>query len=248
MIKSFALILTFLTRIPIRINGDIKNEDFARGIVLIPLVGLLIGFFMAAIFYTHNWFKMPVVSLIIWVFYIWLTGGLHIDGLADTFDGVFSNRSKERILEIMKDSRIGTFGVLAIFILFISNIVLTTYVNIFIIMLTPFIGRCCTLMTCSISDYAKDKGMGKSFIDYCGVKELIVSVIYPCIIIGTLYLLNRVDIFIIVPVVITYMFTIMFVKYINNKIGGMTGDTIGSVIEITQCVFLFSAYIVGELL
>lgn len=247
MIRSFILMLTFLTRIPIKIKGIINSSDFAKGVIFMPLVGFIIGLFMSSIFYLSNWLEPLVVSLLIWIFYICITGGLHLDGLADTFDGIFSNRDKDKILEIMKDSRVGTFGLIGIVIILISNIILTSYINLVIILITPIIGRSIALMACSISNYAKDNGLGKDLINYCGVKELIISFLYPSIILGILSLLNVLSMILVFSILVTYIITFLIIKYISNKINGMTGDTIGCVIELSQCVFLLTTYLIGEI-
>ena len=249
--KSFLMMLTFLTRIPIKINGELNDEHFKRGIIFMPTVGIIIGLLMGAIFYLGNYFDILVISLTMWLIYIWITGGLHIDGLGDTFDGVFSNRKKEEIFEIMKDSRMGTFGTLAIFSVFASNIILSANVAIIVIVITPIIGRSCALMACSISDYAKENGIGKNFVDYCGTKELVISLLYPIFVIFAIYFL-KIDIkwvkAMVVSIIATLIIATGIVKYIKGKIGGMTGDTIGCMVETTQTIFLFASYMAGELI
>ena len=240
--KSFLLMLTFLTRIPIKYPYEYKKEDLSRGISLLPLIGLIIGMILWGVAILTSRLDNMVTSLLVWSIYIWITGGLHIDGLADTVDGVFSNRDQERMLEIMKDSRIGTFGVISILMMLAFNIVLTNYIDYKLLVLVPVIGRSCALLISSVSKYARDEGMGKEFIESCGRKERIMSYIYP-IIIGSI-----IDYKLIIPIVITMIVALYLVKHINNKIGGITGDVIGFTIEITQTIFIFVAYILNGVL
>lgn len=238
--KGFLLMITFLTRIPIKINFKYKSEDFLNAIFMMPLVGLIIGGFMYLVALSSRCFDKPVVSVFIWVCYIWITGGLHIDGLADSIDGVFSNRGKERALEIMKDSRVGTFGVLAIFLVYALNIVLTSYVEIGYIILTPIVGRCCAVFAASISVYARpENGMGKGIVETCGTKEAVLAIMITAV---ASYLCVGVEALAILLWII--LITIGLVKYFTNRIGGMTGDTIGFTVEFMQSIFLLISYVV----
>ena len=103
-----------MTRIPIK--ADIGfDEEFHKSIVYFPLVGFVIGlisFLIGSL--ALKIFDPFVTSILIVAGEVILTGGLHIDGLGDTFDAIYSNRDKERMLEIMKDSRLGTNSLLAI--------------------------------------------------------------------------------------------------------------------------------------
>ena len=111
-----------MTRIPIK--ADIGfDEEFHKSIVYFPLVGFVIGLisFLIGIL-ALKIFDPFVTSILIVAGEVVLTGGLHIDGLGDTFDAIYSNRDKERMLEIMKDSRLGTNSLLAILFLVLIKI------------------------------------------------------------------------------------------------------------------------------
>ena len=113
--RYFLITLQFLTRIPA--NKDLKasEEDFAKGIAYFPIVGLIIGVFNLTVLITASKVLggvFPVICCLIAGTAI--TGGIHVDGLADTCDGIFSSRSRDRMLEIMRDSRIGTIGTIEI--------------------------------------------------------------------------------------------------------------------------------------
>lgn len=242
--KSFLLIITFFTRIPVKYNYEYREEDFIRGIKFLPLVGLLIGAAMYIPAFLKNIFHSPIISLLIWIIYICITGGLHIDGLADTYDGLFSNRNREEILEIMKDSRIGTFGVLGVLLLIIWNLLLTNYIDIKLIILVPLVGRSAAILSASISKYARErKGMGKAFIENCGASEAIFAIIFSYIIAFVFVKFQALLI-----LTITYLIVIILTKKIKVKIGGMTGDTIGFIIELSQGIFIFILYLSNVLI
>lgn len=104
----------FLSRFPVRAELDFTPELLRRSARYYPLVGAAIGLCVWAFGIFGAWLLPPlpaaVLALILWV---WLTGGLHLDGWMDTADGLLSYRSREKMLEIMKDSRVGAMGVLA---------------------------------------------------------------------------------------------------------------------------------------
>ncbi|WP_427339676.1 adenosylcobinamide-GDP ribazoletransferase [Caloranaerobacter sp. DY30410] len=242
--KSFLLMITFLTRLPIKVNFEFTEEDFIKGIKYLPIVGFVIGVLLWAVSKTSYLIDRAVTVLFVWMFYIWITGGLHLDGLADSFDGVFSNRNKEKILDIMKDSRIGTFGVIGIIFVILLNIVLSYFVDFKVLIIIPVLGRSCGVLSCTINTYArKDKGMGKSFVEYSDFKDAIF-VIFITIVISIIffdYTLAFSEIFI-------FLYALLLGVYFKKKIGGMTGDTIGAVIELSQTFSLLLFYLLRGLI
>lgn len=242
--KSLLLMITFFTRIPVKYNYDYDEKDLINGIKLFPVIGLIIGFIMYIPVFFKDIVHAPVVALLSWIIYIWITGGLHIDGLADTFDGVFSNRDREKILEIMRDSRIGTFGVIGIIMILIWNLVFTCYIDFKLLIILPVVGRSAAILSASNTKYArKGQGMGKAFIENCRKKEVVISTTFAIILsllVG--YPISTIALF------STLAVAILISKYINNKIGGNTGDTIGFIIEISQSVFILFAYLLGRLM
>lgn len=115
----------FLSRFPVKAELDFTPELLRRSAKHYPLVGLAIGFtvWLAAYLSGEMLPSLPAaaVTLIVWV---WLTGGLHLDGWMDSADALLSYRSREKMLEIMKDSRVGAMGVLACTLLLLLKIAL----------------------------------------------------------------------------------------------------------------------------
>lgn len=238
-IKRFFLMIQFLTRIPIPVRFDATNEDYGKGLIFAPIIGLLIGAVLLGVYKLFTPFlQIEGRVAIVIVFYILLTGGLHIDGLGDTFDGVFSNRPREKMLEIMRDSRIGTFGLLAIvMVLFLDFWLLRDVLDkgfIYAIIMFPMAGRIGSIISSSISSYArKGEGLGKSFIEYCGTKEFVLGIILyvtACVFVG-----GTVGGIISAITVATAILTTL---YFTNKLGGATGDVLGAVCELNQLFFL----------
>src|SRR5665811_22542 len=118
--KTFLNAIGFLTILKIPKRIYLKKQIFWKISYFFPLTGIVIGLFMSALYLAAQ-FIFPVIACIIIVlgFEVLITGAMHLDGFADTIDGVFSGETdKSKILEIMKKSDIGVFGVVALIFLF----------------------------------------------------------------------------------------------------------------------------------
>jgi len=239
--KGFLLMLSFFTRLPVRYTHEFRQEVFIRGIKYTPAVGVILGMIMWGAYKSLLWMDVPVMSVLLVLAYIWLTGGLHIDGLSDTCDGIFSSRSRERALEIMKDSRVGAFGVIAIITIVAVYLILFCYIGD-AIFLMPVIGRCCGVISCIRGKYVREDGMGKAFVENCGPLEIGIAAIVP-LALGLYFYGWPVAI----AVLASFGFTLAQTAWIRSKLGGTTGDTIGFSIETSQAFFLFAAYSTGML-
>lgn len=240
--KSFILMLTFLTRIPISYSFSFNSKDFIKGIKYMPVIGLIIGGILYPISYYGEKMAPIVASLLLIVGYLIITGGLHLDGLADVSDGIFSCRDRDRMFEIMKDSRIGSFGVIALILYFMSMLALLGYSNPVTILIFPVAGRCFALFVCSINEYAKESGMGKDFIDNTKWFHVVAGFI---LLVALIVLLK--EYLLLGAVVITSLIVMMVSASISKKLGGITGDVIGMTVEFSQVVFLLSAYLLETL-
>jgi adenosylcobinamide-GDP ribazoletransferase len=247
--KRIILMIQFFTTIPIPVNIESDNEDFGKGLLFAPFIGFFLGILLMIVYLLTRIILPPiVVAAFIAAAYAILSGGLHLDGLADSFDGLFSNRSKDRMLEIMRDSRIGTNGVLGLLFVTLINFTLLYWIISSgieistvakVIILIPVSGRMGSLISAGISDYArKGEGLGKSFIDFCGMKEILIGNLIALIIFfitfgGIGLLLSLIPMF----------SAIILTKMLTNKIDGATGDILGAVCELNQLLFLFCSVI-----
>lgn len=244
LIRRFILMIQFLTRIPVPIKIDAKDEDYGKGLIFAPLAGLLIGGILAGAWYLLSFiFPAYINAVVVIVIYVAISGGIHLDGLGDTMDGIFSGRPREKMLEIMRDSRIGTYallGIVSVLLLdmaFIFSLENNSIIKILILM--PVAGRVGSLIGAGISKYARSgSGLGKAFIDNCGISEILYGLslyLIPFILIiwpgGILLSL--------VPVIAAYITT----KLLTRKLGGATGDILGAVCEINQVIFLAAAFV-----
>lgn len=245
--KSFRLALSFLTIIP---GGMAKPADrnlFVSSTKYFPLVGLIIGIVAATVYWIAS-YKLPdlassalsVFSLVI------ITRALHLDGLADTFDGLLGGKDREHALSIMKDSRIGSFGAAAIVLAIMLKIVLLTSIEsslkIGAIVLFPVIGRWSATVALSTQPYAKvGPGLGSLFMDTNGLnrRTIAIALIVPSAItiISAVITIKSLAVIVMAAAVI---FTMLFMFVVRRKIGGMTGDTIGAMIELSEITVLLA--------
>lgn len=247
IVKRFVIMLQFMTAIPLRINLNIDSKDLGKGLALLPLIGLILGGIMAIVYKGLVQVFPPLITAVfLIVAYLMLSGGLHFDGLGDTFDGVFSNRSRERMLEIMHDSRIGTNAALAIISVILIHVAfltsLTPGLMVKTLILMPVAGRIGCLVAAGTSQYArKDESLGKPFIDYCGIREVLIGLlIYFAIFLAFL------DITYGIISIITVLFSFILSKYFSGKVGGVTGDILGAVCELSQVFFLMMVYLCSK--
>ena len=243
-IKRFILMLQFMTTIPIPARLNVTQEDFGKGLVFAPVIGLTIGGMLAVSWYLLIQVFSPAITAVMTVIvYILLTGGLHLDGLADTADGIFSNRPRERILDIMRDSRIGTNGVLALVAVLLLDIMLISGINgeqtIKSLLLMPVAGRIGSLVGAGMSEYARQgEGLGRSFVEYCGPVQVIIGLIVSLAIF--LGLLGKYAVIFVLPILMAFALS----RFLGRKIGGVTGDILGAVCELNQVIFLIAICVI----
>ncbi len=241
--KGFILMLTFMTRFPVNYSFEFNREDFVKGIKYMPIIGLIIGACLYPITFMSGKVAPSVMAILVLMAYLMITGGLHLDGLADVSDGLFSCRDKERMFEIMKDSRIGAFGVIALIFYFISMLVLLGLSEATTILIFPLVGRAVAMMVCSVSKYARLAGLGKDVVDETTYRHGIGAMIFVVLMIMGLKQYILLGGFIITSIIIGCI-----VRSIHNKLDGITGDVVGMTIECSQVIFLLSTYLLNQLI
>ena len=238
--RGFLVALQFLTILPLEIKSELKEKDFGRALIYFPVIGALIGLVLALVLLAFDFLPNLAKIALVLTSSIIITGAMHLDGFADTCDGFFSGKSKEKILSIMHDPHIGTIGTIAVVSLLLLKFSLMASISKDIlwkslIMMAVF-SRWIQVLACYLSKYAKEFGKARFFIEYASLKEVIIG---GLITVTLLYVLeNWKGLFLFIPVLAA---AFLLINYIKRRIGGMTGDTIGAVSEIIEvCVLLFS--------
>lgn len=204
-------------------------------------VGLLIG--AAACGLDHLMMKRfsPLVSsTFIVLFIVIVTGGLHLDGLSDTFDAVFSMKSKEEKLRIMRDSGIGAFGVIAIVFAIILKILLLSELpepdRMSTILVFPAISRVSLLLPALIYEYPRVTGKGAGFVKYMTPAVLLFGFAVSLV---TLFFIMQIKG--VVMLISAFVFSLLMAHIFSRRIGGITGDMLGAVNELTGIFVLLIA-------
>ncbi len=242
-----------MTRIPIKADMGF-DEEFHKSIVYFPLVGIVIGlisFIIGSL--AIQIFDPFITAIIIVAGEVILTGGLHIDGLGDTFDAIYSNRDKERMLEIMKDSRLGTNSLLAILFLILIKIgLLNSAINsnlMCLIIFMPMISRLGVIVMLYKTVTPRKVGMGNIFIGKATKGMFITAILYTVAILVLIskfvFLSTNLNIIkLLLSIVVVMLFNYLFKNHIYKKIDGVTGDILGCTIELGELIFLLFSYIV----
>ena len=245
ILNNFLISLQFLTIINIKTDTPIDEKSFGKSVIFFPLIGAFIGVLLVIISrLTSAFLPVSVSDAIVLAVLILVTGGLHIDGFADTVDGFAGGKNKDDILRIMKDSRIGTFGVVGIVMLLLTKYLslqsLQPDTKYFVLITMPVIGRWSVLPMGLFFKYARiEGGTGKIFAESIRLKELIIGTIMALAIIIPLFRLKG---FLMLAVI--FIVTLLIGRYSKRKINGITGDVFGATIEINELIILILSQLV----
>lgn len=243
MIRNLTSAIRTLTIIPV--PGK-ETDDFSRCLMFFPWIGLLIGAIVAGFAIVLVRFlpsDYPVVILVLGAATV-ITGCLHIDGLADVFDGFGGGKSREQILTIFKDSRLGTYGVTVLvfdlllkFFLYFHLIINRAWA---VLILSFVVSRGAQAVSLCIMPYSGlNPGTASAFANNKAQMPVIISLTIAVIL--SFFLINQYVIMI--SLVTTCILCGLFLYICQRKIAGITGDCIGAVNEIAEIAVLFSGYV-----
>lgn len=239
-INDFLLYVQFFTRIPVNKELECSDENFIRGSSFFPIIALIIGGIQYLVYLFCNKFLPPsITSIFVVLTAVLLTGALHMDGLGDVCDGFFAFKGgKEKIIEIMKDSRIGAYCCIAIVIdiLFKYQLIKLAIESFTpeMIIIAPVMGRLAVVLISTIGKPAKETGSGNLFIGRISWQKLIVTSVIAILIQAIFITPKAIIINMITVLVVTYLFNM----FCNSKINGLTGDTLGAINEIVEILIL----------
>lgn len=247
--KTLILLIQFFTRIPVPVEINMAEINLKKGSVLLPFVGLIIGAWNWLVFSLVD-FVMPLpVAIIAGLFAeIIVTGGFHVDALADTADGLFSSRKKERMLEIMKDSRVGANGVIAIcfYFLFYAALFISvpdaTQIG-WLFLVLPIVAKGVTMLLFAKMSYAGSKeGLGAIFL---GVSFWTVAFSQVIVLVFVGLFFSYVGM---IAYALVVLFAMIYRAFVYKRIGGMNGDTLGAGGQMGQLVCLFCLVLIWGLI
>lgn len=248
--SEFLIGLQFLTRISVVRQTVWTEEAFGRSVKFFPLVGAVLGIFqtvLIGILATVTNGGVPVFTGAVGFFLsVALTGGIHCDGLMDSADGLLSGRERAKMLEIMKDSRAGAFGVVALVtvaalqISALAELVrLSETWALAAIFVAPVLGRLMMVLVIALYPYARPSGIGLAFSKFTTKKTLGIAALQAVLLSAPLVFFDA-EIFLatILAAAVAVLFTMRFGKFATEKLGGVTGDIYGAAEILSETVIL----------
>ena len=238
MIRPFLIALQFLTRIPVWTNDQYSDQDIGNSLLYYPLVGFIIGLLL----FTSSWMlneNPPLVTaallLTIWVV---LTGGLHLDGLADSADAWIGGMgNQEKTLLIMKDPNCGPAGTVAIILILLLKFTalhtLSIAGNWSVLLFALILSRAVLPLLFLTTAYVRTDGLGVTLSKYQPhrmSKLVIATTIILVMLTG-----GSDGILLIITTLITFLFLRVLML---RRIGGTTGDTAGALVEICETMLV----------
>lgn len=237
-LRALVTAFVFLTRIPMPALNDYKAEDSGRALAYFPVVGLVIGF---SLLLTTALLPLPplVLAALLLTLWVFITGGLHIDGLGDSADGWLGGLGdKARTLEIMKDPRSGSAALMTVgCLLIVKFAALATLIEqqyYAALLLTPIIGRCIPPILFMSTPYVSKNGIAKDFIEHAD-KTMIAIVLAVTAVLCLLFLgFITTIVMVIISSTILYGLRNLMIR----RLEGNTGDTTGAAVEIIEASVL----------
>lgn len=232
---AFLLALQFLTRVPVSINTTVSDKQLGLSVLYYPLIGLLIGAAMVLLTTGLAQVAISVQAALLLTFWVIITGGLHLDGLADCADawvGGFGN--PQRSLEIMKDPASGPIAVLSLILLLLLKWTVLTELlaksQLTGLLVAPMIGRCAILALMLTTPYLRKKGLSTVLLQHLPLPPTKI------ILLGCLLLAVFTVGF--VPIVLAMLMLWWVRKLALQRLGGVTGDVYGAAVELVEATLL----------
>ena len=206
-----------------------------------PVVGLLLGLVLAGINYLLlllGFLRLSIDTILV-ILLVILTGGIHLDGLSDTFDAILSRKDRDEMLKIMRDSQAGVMGILSIVSAILLKISLLYSIDarlkIVSLILICTLSRWSLVFSVFLFPYARQEGKAKIFIENINSRIFIFTTLLTLFMAMAVWKIKGLLIFLTIA-----LCAYIFGRFINKKIGGITGDTLGATNELIELIILLS--------
>ena len=244
---SFLATMQFLTGIPVPLKRELTPEQLGKATAFFPLVGLVLGGILAGLNWVFNLFlPSPVVNILLIVSLVALTGAMHLDGFADTCDGMAGHKSVEERWKVMRDSRTGAFGVVGIALLLITKYVALDNVSANFmtaaLIFVPVVSRWAMVYAIFAFRYARPQGLGTAYKNATQWTQFITATVLTLAIAGALYPLFHFAGFLLFAGILIVATILGF--YFRYKFAGQTGDTYGALNETSEVMALLFIVII----
>jgi adenosylcobinamide-GDP ribazoletransferase len=240
-VRAVVAAFAFLTRLPLW-AGPMRDVDLGRSVSFFPIVGLVLGLVLTVLGFALSGTFAPGLTAVILVALLGgLTGGLHLDGLADLFDGVGGGRGdRARTLEIMRDSRVGAHGAAALVLLLLAKVLALAQVlgrgDLMTVLMFPAVARWAVTPAIAFVPYARPEGLGRAFSGEAGLWQVLAATIVTAAVLAALGLRR------LVPAAAAALLVVAGLSlWVRRRIGGLTGDAYGAAIELAEVTVLLIA-------
>lgn len=239
-LSYFLAALGYFTRVPVPAWVGFSAESLQQAARYLPAVGLLVGGIAAAVFWgAAKLWPVPVAVLLAMAASIAVTGAFHEDGLSDTADGLGGGWDKQRILEIMKDSRVGSYGVVALVLALLGKFALLTSLDVecvpIALIAAHAFSRFCALVLMATMDYARDDSQSKA-------KPVAARLSFGALLFALVFaaapLLWLPPVQALAGVLLAMLATLWLARKCRRWLGGYTGDCLGAVQQVAELGFL----------
>jgi len=236
----FLFALQFLTIIPVRTKRVPDTDNLSRATLFFPFIGLFLGLILVGLNICLSLLRLDawLSSVILVSLLTILTGALHLDGLADTFDALGSRQSPEKMLAIMRDSHIGTMGMLSMLLVILLKVSLLSALPPVLknqaLLLMGMVSRTGLVLLMGLFPYARKEGKASPFMD--GMRPLYSGLVVGLCIVLTGFLGGVSGLLVCLS---SFVLLLIMGRWLSRKIGGITGDILGAGCELSEVLVLF---------
>lgn len=242
--RNLILAIQFLTRLPTPQLRNFESSDLARSAAWFPVVGVVVGALVTAMALLGSKFDSWLGALLGLLMWVWVTGALHLDGLADLSDALgAAHREPQRLMQVMRDPHLGSFGVIALIAALLSKLVLlrvTLNHATLSIWSLPLICAWARIGAITWSTYLP--ALANSSTERFGW-DINKSTLMWNLAILLLFTAQLTPMLLVAPLVLLW-----WGYFLKQHIGGMSGDCLGAGIEITEIVLLFATLLPDSIL
>ncbi len=246
MLKNLITAMQFLTIVTVRKEYQEEERSLARSIIYFPVIGFLIGFVLVNADKLMFLIALPqtIANMLLVALSVLITRALHVDGLADTLDGLMGGNDAPSRLAIMKDSRLGTAGALGIFfVLFLKYTALNNLIEsekTVALLTAPLLARWSQTLMIFNSEYGREDGLGKAFVGQLRASGMAAASALAIAL--SAFVVVRQDVrsvaLFLCLLCSVVVLTFLGKWFVVRKLGGVTGDAIGAVSELNEVFVL----------
>jgi adenosylcobinamide-GDP ribazoletransferase len=235
-LRLFFTALTFLTRLPGMRWADNGEESLRHAVRYFPLVGVVVGGVAAAVYWlAAKIWPQELAVLASMAASLWVTGAFHEDGLSDATDGLGGGWEKEHVLTIMKDSRVGSFGAIALMMALLTKFVALTHIPVGLVPAVLVAGHALSRLAVTLvihaQHYVRDDGKAKPLATRLGAGERVLAAVFGLTPLG---LLPAASWWAVLPVALVWWW---FSRLLLRRLGGYTGDCLGAMQQLCELAF-----------